>query len=155
MEVDVGEHVAALGVIAKAHMVKCDVSFYVFQRDGIWLVDDLHRRIHHLDKPLNAGHPPLKLLGEFHNAANGGEQGGDVQQIGSQISWGNAAIYEKERTYYHNSDVHNAVKHSGGALKACHVLIHFLFDGQKPVVAPLELLLFHLFIGKGFDNPHS
>ena len=88
-----GQHFVLFVVgIVEAHFLKADLPLYLAQGLGAGVVLDLHRRVHDFAEALDAGHAALELLGEVHDAADGGEQRGNIQQERDVIAHGDFAV---------------------------------------------------------------
>ena len=70
---------------------------------NIHYLDVYKRQVHDLGKALDAGHAALELLGKLHAAADGGNEGGDVQHIGHHVTGGDPAVHQREACLLYTS----------------------------------------------------
>ena len=153
MQVDVAEHLVVLIIaVMEADVIKAHVAAHLSQGLGVGGILDIAGRIHDFAEALDARHAALELLGKVHNGADGGQQGGYVEQIGRVIADADFLVDQKQRAGHHDDNVHQAVKQTVGCAKARHVGVLALFAFQKAQIALGEFFLLQLFIGKGLDH---
>ena len=72
------QHLVVVVGVLEADVLEPDATRAGLQGLGILGVLDGDGGVHDLRTALDAGHAPLELLGELHDAADGGDEGGDI-----------------------------------------------------------------------------
>ena len=153
VQVYMTQHLVVVVRVFKAHIAELNAAFFHLQRFGVGGVSDLNGGIDNVKKALNAGHAALELLGKLHNAADGGNQSGNIQHIGNQIASADGAIYQRKAACHNDHQIHQPVKQPGGGVERGHGMVGFLLDGLERGVALLELFVLFLFRGERLHNP--
>ena len=153
LEIDMAQDFVVIVGVLKADILKLDAALSHNERFGIGGVGDIHRRVHDFVKALNAGHAPLELLGKFHNAADGGDEGGDIEDVRHQITGADPPVNQEEPASHNDDQIHEAVKQPGGGVEGGHEMVGGLFDLLERPVSGLKLFLFPFLGGKGLDDP--
>ena len=90
------EHLVVVVGILEADVLEADGTRTGLQRLCVLGILDGHGGIHDLRKALDAGHAALELLGELDDAADGGDEGGDVEHISHQVTGGYPAVHQRQ-----------------------------------------------------------
>ena len=109
-QIDMMQHLIVVVGVFKAHVFKLNAAVLHFQRFGIGLVRNGNRGVHDFRKALNAGHAALELLGKLDNAADGGNQRGDIQHIRHQIAGTDGPVHQRKPARQNDHKVHQTVK---------------------------------------------
>ena len=155
VQVDVRQHVAQGLGIGKLHVFEIDIALYAGQRHRAGAILNVAFHVHDFVEALNGGDAPLEGLGKFHDPADGGQKGGDVQQNRHQFRGFQLAVNHENRADDDHDDVHHAVKQTGYGMEPGHGVVHGLFDVQKTQVALGEFLFFNFLVGEGFDHSYA
>ena len=106
VQTDVVQHLVVVIRVLKADILEPDRAGAGLQGHGVRGVLNGHRGVHDLGKALNTGHAALELLGKFHDAPDGGNEGGDVQHVGHQITGGDPAVYQGQAACQNDHQIH-------------------------------------------------
>ena len=153
--VDVGQHGPVVIVIVEADVVEGHIALHAGQllRAGRIVHVGLH--VHDLAEALDARHAPLELLRVVHHPADGGQQGGNVEQIRHVVRRRDLAVDDEQRAHDDHHDVHHAVKGAGGGVVARHVAVFAAADADELLVAPVELVDLHGLVGEALHHPDA
>ena len=152
IQADVVQHLVVVVRVLKADVFKPDVTGTGLQRYRIRDIADGHRGVHDLGKALDAGHAALELLGKLHDAADGGNKGGDIQHIGHHVTGGDPAVHQREAACQNDHQIHQAVEQAGGGVEGTHGVVAEGLDLLKIPVALCKLLAFLILGGKGLHD---
>ena len=141
--------------IFEGHILKDDLPLGDLQWQRIGCIGDFYWCVHDFKEPLDAGDAPLKLLGKFYNAADSGDEGGDVEHVGHQITRRNGAVDHKETAAQDDHHVHQAVKEAGGGLEQGHKMISLCLDVFELLIASGKFFTFLGFCAKSLDDLFS
>ena len=144
------EHLVVVVRVLKADIVKADGTGAGLQGPGIGGIVDGHRGVHDLSKALDAGHATLELLGKLDDAADGSDEGGDIEHVGHQVTGGDLTVDQRQAARQNDHQIHQAVEQAGGGVESRHGVVAQRFDVLKVLVALLELGALLLLGGKGF-----
>ena len=136
--------------VLKADIVKADGTGAGLQGPGIRGIVDGHGGVHDLGKALDAGHAALELLGKLDDAADGGDEGGDIEHVGHQVTGGDLAVDQRQAARQNDHQIHQAIEQAGGGVESRHGVVAQRLDVLKVFVALLELGALLLLGGKGF-----
>ena len=92
----------------------------------------------------------LELLGKLDDAADGSDQGGDIEHVGHQVTGGDLTVDQRQAARQNDHQIHQAVEQAGGGVESRHGVVAQRFDVLKVLVALLELGTLLLLGGKGF-----
>ena len=152
VEVDVGQHVFVVVAVMEADVVEGYVAAHMGQFHGVGRVLDIGCFIHDFAEALDAGYAALKLLHEIHDAADGGQQGIDIEQIGHVIRRGDGPLNDEQRPHDHHHNVHQSVEDARSGVEAGHIEVFAAVDAHKLVVAVMKLFHFNRLVGKALDH---
>ena len=152
VQTDVVQDLVVVVRVLKADVFKPDVTGAGLQRYRIRGIADGHRGVHDLGKALDAGHSALELLGKLHDAADGGDEGGDVQHIGHHVTGGDPAVHQREAACQNDHQIHQAVEQAGGGVEGTHGVVAEGLDLLELPVALGELFPFLILGGKGLHD---
>ena len=79
----------------------------------------------------------------------------DIEEEGDQVADGDALKGNKKTAGKDDIHLDQCGEKAHACLKAAHIMIAVFLGREKTVIPLLELLIFHLFIGKGFYYPDS
>ena len=109
VEADMVQHLVVVVGVLEADVLEPDGARAGLQGLGILGVLDGDGGVHDLRKALDAGHAPLELLGELHDAADGGDEGGDIEHIGHEVAGGDLPIDQRQAACKDDHQIHQAV----------------------------------------------
>ena len=141
--------------VLKAYLLEPDLAGAGLQGHGVRGILDGHRGVHDLGKALDAGHAALELLGELDDAADGGDEGGDVEHIGHKVTGGDLTVHQRQTARQNDHQIHQAVKQAGGGVEGTHGVVAKGLDLLKGAVAPGKLFPLLVLGGKGLDHALS
>ena len=113
VQTDMVEHLVVVVRVLKADIVKADGTGAGLQGPGIGGIVDGHGGVHDLCKALNAGHAALELLGKLDDAADGGDEGGDIEHVSHQVTGGDLAVDQRQAARQNDHQIHQAVEQAG------------------------------------------
>ena len=144
-------HVVVVGVL-KADVAELNAALAHGQRFSVGRVGNGHWRVHDLQKPLDAGHAALELLGKFHNTADGGDQRRHIQHIGHQVAGVDGAVHQRQAAGQNDDEVHQPVKQPGRGVERGHRVVGQRLDVLERAVALGKFFTLLRFGRKGFDD---
>ena len=106
VKADVVEHLVVVVRVLEADVLEADGARAGLQGLCVLGILDGHRGVHDLRKALDAGHAALELLGELNDAADGGDEGGDVEHISHQVTGGYLAVHQRQTARKDDHQIH-------------------------------------------------
>ena len=152
-QIHVAQYLVVVVGVLKAHIPEFDAALPHGQRPGVGGIGDGHGSIHDFQEALDAGHAPLELLGKFHDASDGGNQGGNVEHIGHQIAGIDGPVYQRQAAGQNDDQIHQPVEQAGGSVEGSHGVVGKGLDVLKGSVALGKLFPLLGLGGKGLDHP--
>ena len=152
-QIEVCQHVLALGFIMEGNVAKLYTALHVTQIGCVWRVLDLGLGLHNFLESFNTRNALLELLGELHDSTNRGKKCGNKHQISNVVGRGNGGqisnAHHKERTRDDNDDVHQSVKQTGRGVERAHDAVTLALDAQILAVAACKFSFFLVLASKG------
>ena len=152
VQTDIVQHLVVVIRVLKADVLEPDRAGAGLQGHGVRGVLNGHRGVHDLGKALDAGHTALELLGKFHDAPDGGNEGGDVQHVGHQVTGGDPAVHQRQAACQNDHQIHQAVEQAGGGVEGTHGVVTKGLDLLKILVALGKFFPLFVLGGKRLDH---
>ena len=152
VKADVVQDLVVVIRVLEADVVEPDGTGAGLQGLCVWGVVDGHGGVHDLSEALDAGHAALELLGELDDAADGGDQGGDVEHVGHEVARADLAVHQRQAARKNDDEVHQAVEQAGGGVEGGHGVVAEGLDLLKVLVALQKLCPLLLLGGKGLHH---
>ena len=152
VEADMVQHLVVVVGVLEADVLEPDGARAGLQGLGILGVLDGDGGVHDLRKALDAGHAPLELLGELHDAADGGDEGGDIEHISHEVAGGDLPIDQRQAACKDDHQIHQAVEQAGGGVEGRHRVVAQRLDVLKILVALGEFLPLLVLGGEGLHD---
>ena len=152
VKADMMQNLVVVVRVFEADILEPDGTGAGLERLCVGCVVDGDGRVHDLGKALDAGHAALELLGELDDAADGGNEGGDIEHISHEVARADLAIHQRQATRQDDHKVHQAVEQAGGGVERGHGVVAQGLDLLKVLVALRKFLAFLVLSGKGFDD---
>ena len=146
------QHLVVVVGVLEADVLEPDGARAGLQGLGILGVLDGDGGVHDLRKALDAGHAPLELLGELHDAADGGDEGGDIEHIGHEVAGGDLPIDQRQAARKNDHQIHQAVEQAGGGVEGTHSVVTKGLDLLKILVALGKFFPLFVIGGKRLDH---
>ena len=152
VKADVVQDLIVVIRVLEADVVEPDGTGAGLQGLCVGGVVDGHGGVHDLSEALDAGHAALELLGELDDAADGGDQGGDVEHVGHEVARADLAVHQRQAARKNDDEVHQAVEQAGGGVEGGHGVVAEGLDLLKVLVALQKLCPLLLLGGKGLHH---
>ena len=152
VQVHLGENLALGVAVSEAYVAQLNVAGDVLDGRRVRVVLNFRLHVHNFIEAFHAGKPLHKGFGELGKAAYGVEQYRGVEKVRHVVARGYLPVHQEHRAKSDHGDIHNAVKQSDYAVQLAEGAVRLALDSEENLVALLELLLFHFFVGKALHN---